>query len=171
MNLPRRGIVAAAALAAAGCATPPARAPSDLAGRLALRIDGDAARSFAAEFDLRGDARQGELRLLGALGTTLGQVSWQPGRAELVTAEGSRAFDSLDALAEALFGEALPLAALVDWLRGRPWPGAPNVAHAQGFDQLGWRIDLARYAADGVLEARRERAPGLLVRVRLERPA
>ena len=35
-----------------------------------------------------------------------------------------------------LFGEPLPLVALIDWLRGRPWAGAPNVKRDDGFDQL-----------------------------------
>jgi outer membrane lipoprotein LolB len=58
---------------------------------------------------------------------------------------------------------------LIEWLRGRAWPEAPSQARAGGFDQLGWTIDLARYATDGVLLARREQAPAVSVRVRLDR--
>jgi outer membrane lipoprotein LolB len=166
----RRAWLAIVVLAMAGCATRPPAAPSDLAGRLALRVEGpDAARSFSADFDLRGDAARGSLRLSGPLGTTIGEARWQPGSAELQTGEGTRRFETLDGLAEALFGEALPLAAFVDWLRGRAWPGAPSAGRADGFEQLGWTIDLARYALDGLLLARREQAPAVSVRVRLER--
>jgi outer membrane lipoprotein LolB len=166
----RRAGLAALALVVAGCASVPPRSPADLAGRLALRVDGaDAARSFSADFDLRGDAGRGSLRLTGPLGTTLGEARWQPGGAELQTGEGTRRFETLDGLAESLLGEALPLAALIEWLRGRAWPGAASQARADGFDQLGWTIDLARYATDGVLLARREQAPAVSVRVKLDR--
>ena len=83
-----------------------------------------------AEFELRGDARAGELQLTTPLGSTAGQARWRPGSAELITAEGTRHFADLDALAQDLFGETLPLTALIDWLRGRPWPGAPSAATA-----------------------------------------
>jgi outer membrane lipoprotein LolB len=163
--------VASAALS--GCATlRPQEVPPDLAGRLALRVDASPstpARSFSADFDLRGNAEAGRLRLTGPLGATLAEVSWQPGRAELSDNQGIRAFDTLDAMAHELFGEALPLAALTDWLRGRPWPGAPSVKRDDGFDQLGWRVGLAGFG-DGLVVASRERAPAVNVRVRLERP-
>lgn len=166
----RRAGLAAVVLAMAGCATVPPRGPADLAGRLALRVEGtDGARSFSADFDLHGDAERGSLRLTGPLGATLGEARWQPGSAELQTSEATRRFDTLDGLAHALLGEALPLAALIEWLRGRAWSGAPSAARADGFDQLGWSVDLARYVADGVLLAQRQQAPAVSVRVRLER--
>jgi outer membrane lipoprotein LolB len=155
----------------AACATPP-RPPAELAGRLAVRVEafeGAPARSLATQFELRGDALVGELRLTTPLGTTAAQARWRPGSAELTTPEATRGFADLDALAEALLGEALPLAALIDWLRGRPWPGAPSAASAAGFEQLGWRIDLSRIAEGWVLAAR-ERAPAVSVRARLEQP-
>ena len=161
-------------LLAGGCATTPEpRAPSDLSGRLALRVDApEAARSFSADFDLRGDAARGNLRLTGPLGAMLAQARWQPGAAELTTSDNAvRVFDDLDQLAQALLGESLPMAALIDWLRGRPWSGAASVAAGDGFDQLGWTIDLARYA-EGVLSATRAAQRGqaaVIVRVRLDR--
>jgi outer membrane lipoprotein LolB len=154
---------------AAGCATtPPPRAPTDLSGRMAVRTE-PPSRSFSADFDLQGDAERGQLRLTGPLGATLGEAVWQPGVARLQTGEARQDFDSLDALAQSLFGESLPLAALIEWLRGRPWPGAPSVARAGGFDQLGWAIDLSGYLVDGVVVATRARGPAVSVRVRLER--
>jgi outer membrane lipoprotein LolB len=169
----RRGaLVALAALG--GCATlEPHALPPDLAGRLAVRVDASAqtpSRSFSADFDLRGNTDRGTLRLTGPLGATLAEVRWQPGRAELADAQGTRTYDTLEAIAQDLFGEPLPLAALIDWLRGRPWPGAPNVKRDDGFEQLGWRIGLGSFA-DGLLQATRERAPGVSVRARLEKPA
>lgn len=154
-----------------GCATTPRAAP-DLAGRLAVRIEafeGAPARSLSTQFELRGDAQVGELQLTTPLGSTAAQARWRPGAAELITADGTRNFADLDALASELLGEALPLAALIEWLRGRPWAGAPSAAGGAGFEQLGWRIDLSRFAQGWVL-AGRERAPALSVRARLERP-
>ena len=171
----RRSLCAAAALSLlGGCAglAPPAPAP-ELAGRLAVNVDASSlapARSFSADFELRGDAERGLLRLTGPLGATLAEVRWQPGVAELSDGQGTRRFDTLDAMAQALFGEPLPLAALLDWLRGRPWAGAPATVRDDGFEQLGWRVGLARFA-DGSLQATRDRAPAVTVRARLERPA
>ena len=155
----------------AACATPP-QAGADLSGRLALRVaahDGAPAQSLTTQFELRGNAVAGELRLTTPLGSTAAEARWQPGRAELSSAEGTRSFAGLDALAQELVGQSLPLAALIDWLRGRPWPGAPSVARNDGFEQLGWRIDVSRFAEGWVLAAR-ELAPALSVRARLDRP-
>ena len=170
----RRGLLSATAFALSGCASlGPPQTPPDLAGRLAVRIDATAqapARSFSAEFDLRGNADRGTLRLTGPLGATLAEVRWQPGRAELADAQGMRAYGTLDAMAQDLFGEALPLVALIDWLRGRPWPGEPHVKRDDGFEQLGWRIGLGGFA-EGLLQATRDSAPAVSVRARLEKPA
>lgn len=173
-RLARRSLLAAAAGWLGGCATlaPPAP-PPDLAGRLALRVDATATtplRSFSADFDLRGGPERGQLRLGGPLGATLAEVRWQPGRAELADGQGTRSYDGLDAMAQDLFGEPLPLVALLDWLRGRPWPGAPSQRLADGFEQLGWRIGLGDFGA-GLLVAQRDRAPAVMLRARLERPA
>ncbi len=151
------------------CATTP-RPPPELSGRLAVRVEAQAAvaaRSFTSQFELRGDARAGSLQLTTPIGSTAAEAHWQPGRAELVTPDGRREFDSLDALAEQMLGEPLPLAALIEWLRGRPWNGAPSQVEAGGFEQLGWRIDLSRWQEGWVLAAR-ERAPAVSVRARLE---
>ena len=173
----RRGLQALAGvltLALAACASlvPPAAAPVDLlAGRLSLRVDGQPDRSLSAGFELSGDSRQGELLLSGPLGTTAARARWAGEEAVLASGGSETAYPSLDALAAAALGEAIPMAALFDWLRGRTWPGAPATARDDGqpgFDQLGWRISLLQWA-DGWLEARRTAAPVVTVRVRLER--
>ena len=163
-----------AALALAGCATVPPAQPGTISGRLALQVDASqdrAAQSLSAGFDLSGSAERGELRLSTPLGTTLAAASWGPGEARLVTPQGERRFDDLDALSRDALGESLPLRALPDWLRGRPWAGAEQPAQplqpGPGFVQLGWTIDLARFEA-GQLLAWRAGPPGVRLRVQLD---
>ncbi len=164
------GALALLALLAA-CATTPRPAP-ELLGRLGVRVEahqGRPARNLMTQFELHGDAQTGSLELSTPLGGTTAQIRWRPGMAELVSADNTRAFASLDELAQDLLGEPLPLAALLEWLRGRPWPGAASVARDGGFEQLGWRVDLSRFA-QGWVHADREREPTVSVRARLERP-
>lgn len=159
----------------AACATaPPPRDPTPewQTGRLSLRVDAGptrAAQGFSAAFELRGSGAQGELRLLSPLGSQLAGARWDGRGAILATPEGERRFDTLESLAQAAFGEPLPLAALPSWLAGRPWPAAPFRATAEGFEQLGWRIATGAQA-EGRLEARRESPPAVLLRVRLDLP-
>jgi outer membrane lipoprotein LolB len=175
LNAARRAaLLSGLLLALAGCASAPPRPPSDLTGRLALRVDGpQAERSFSADFDLHGDARAGALRLSGPLGALLAEARWADGTAELTTPQRVERFDSLDAMAQALLGEPLPLAALIEWLRGRPWDGAATSARTAGFEQLGWSVDLSRYAEGWLAASRpaRPTGPAVQVRVRLERGA
>jgi len=91
----------------------------------------------------------------------------------LVTAQGSsRRFASLDALTREVLGESVPVEAWFDWLRGRPWPGAASVPHAagSGFEQLGWQVDLSRFATGGVGASRRAPDPPVTVRILLDGP-
>jgi len=169
-----RAVPLAAALAVAGCVLPPAVAPGALNGRLSVQVDAHAdraAQSISASFELQGSAERGELRLSTTLGTTLAAARWSPGQAWLVTPQGERRFEDLEALSIATFGEPLPLRALPDWLRGRPWPGAVAVVAAPpdkpGFEQLGWAIDLARFDA-GQLLAQRAGPPRVRLRAQLE---
>jgi outer membrane lipoprotein LolB len=162
----------------AGCATvaPPPAAPGEtLTGRIAVQIDayaGAPARALNAAFELQGDAHAGRLDLATPLGTVLAQARWLAGQARLVTPQGTTQFDDLDALTREMLGESLPVAALFDWLRGRPWPGAPSTlatAAGPGFAQLGWDVDLARFD-ESFVAARRIEPPSMTVRVRLDRP-
>ena len=75
----------------------------------------------------------------------------------------------LDALSERMLGESMPLAALIEWLHGRPWPGAPVQRLSDGFEQLGWALDLSR-RTEGFIVAVRARPPAVTLRIRLETP-
>lgn len=145
-----------------------------LSGRLAVQVEavGDApSRSMSAGFELRGRPDRGQLDLSTPLGNVLAQARWSPARVVLATPKGEADYADLDALTRAVLGESLPVAAFFDWLHGRPWEGAPNqpVADGAGFRQLGWDVDLARFG-DALVTARREAAPPVTVRIKLDRP-
>ena len=156
------------------CATPgPGAEAPVFSGRLAVQIAAQPpeapARALSAHFALAGDASAGWLDLSTPLGTSLGSARWSPGAAVL-RAPGApeQRYDGMDGLTRALFGEALPVAALFDWLAGRPWPAAPSTAlPTPGFTQLGWDVDLMRFEA-GTVAARRSAPPALVLRVQLD---
>jgi len=161
-------LLAAAALA--GCATvaPPDASQPRLDGRMALRIDSQPPQSMSATFELVGDGERGRLVLTNPLGLRVAQADWAPGQpALLVTSDGERRFSDLESLAVGALGERVPLAALPDWLRGRPWPQAPSQSASNGFEQLGWAIDLARQA-EGRVALKRAAAPAVDLRVQLD---
>jgi len=140
-------------------------------GRLALRVDTtgeEQPRSVVAAFELQGAPETGRLNLSTPTGQVMAQARWQPGRVVLVTTQGETSYASLDALTRDVLGESLPVAALFDWLQGRPWRGAGHEAAPPGFRQLGWAVDLARFAEDTIV-AVRETAPAVTVRVKLDR--
>jgi outer membrane lipoprotein LolB len=180
VNLAARLAALLVALWLTACAVVPQSSgvlPGDaLSGRLALHIDGAdgvASRSVSATFDLQGSAQSGRLNLSTPLGSVLAQARWSPGSVVLATPQGEKKFSDLDSLTREVLGESLPVAALFDWLRGRPWPGAastPSVAPAEpGFVQLGWVVSLAHFDDDWIA-ARRERAPLVSVRAKMDRP-
>ena len=84
-----RGALAAVIAAAAmlgGCATKPPLAAIDgdrFSGRLALKVEGDAAKSMSAGFELEGGAQRGRLSLTTPLGTQVAQARWAPGEVVL----------------------------------------------------------------------------------------
>jgi outer membrane lipoprotein LolB len=174
----RTAVLVAAALVSACATVPPAgRLRGDsFSGRLALRAEAGAdseSRSMTAAFDLTGRPESGQLDLSTPLGTVLGRARWMPGSVVLDTPQGRSEFGSLDALTREVLGESLPVAAMFDWLKGRPWGGAPSSIRqppaAPGFDQLGWAVNLAEFDA-AVLTAVRQRPPTVTVRVKLDRP-
>jgi outer membrane lipoprotein LolB len=128
---------------------------------------------MSAAFELEGDAGAGRFGLVTPLGNMVAQARWQPGQVVLATPQGETRYADLDALTREMLGESLPVAALFDWLRGRPWPGAASVATKPptetGFEQLGWSVSLARFD-EAWVSARREQAPVVTVRAKLDRP-
>jgi outer membrane lipoprotein LolB len=167
-------------LAAAGCATvaplQPASVGESISGRMALRIDANGtepAHAFSAAFDLRGNASAGVLGLSTPLGSQLAQARWAPGEVVLTTLQGTRRFADLDALTRDALGESVPIEAWFDWLRGRPWADAPSTprppAAGDGFEQLGWSVDLARFADGAVSATRTLPLPVVTVRIQLDR--
>lgn len=173
-TIPRRTWLAAlVATCGAGCASRiPAPATNSLSGRLVLQIGPSGtspARQWSASFELRGSALAGELDLSSPLGILVAQARWTPGQAELEQGGERRRFENLTDLARQLLGEAVPLEALFDWLRGRPWPETSHERTAQGFVQRGWAVDLSGIG-HSTLTARREAAPTITLRARLETP-
>lgn len=150
----RRTLLAGAAVSAAmfliaGCATPTGAGglkgteATQWSGRLSLRVDSEPVQQFAASFDLRGSPGAGELTLTSPIGNILAVLRWVPGEATLHESGKVRRYASIEALAEAATGAALPVAALFGWLAGRDEP-VP-----------GWRADLSQ-VVDGRLTAQRE---------------
>lgn len=141
-----------------------------LAGRISLRVDSQPPHGLSAGFELTGDAATGQLLLQGPLGATAAQARWTAASATLTTADGSTDYADLDALTLAALGERVPLAALFDWLRGRPWPAtaAQPLADGQpGFEQVGWQVRLAHWS-EGRVEIVRLTPPAVTLRVLLE---
>jgi len=147
MDAARRGLLLAAAGLLAGCASvgrPEAEPVWN--GRLALQVRSEPPQSFSAVFQLRGSPAHGLLSLSTPVGSTLAHLEWEPGRAVLRARGEVRDFPSIEALAQEATGTALPLAALFDWLAGRP------------AEVPGWQADLTRLG-EGRLLARREQPP------------
>lgn len=160
--------LAACAVVPIGAADSAAARPTS--GRLVLKVEASPerpAQSLNAAFELSGDAERGELRFSSPLGPQLASARWAPGQAVLTTPDGRSEFATLDQLSQRALGEVLPLAALSDWLAGRPWPGAAHQTTADGFEQLGWTVGLARFA-QGWLDAQRAAPPAVSLRVRLD---
>jgi len=175
----KRAAPFAAPLLLAACASvtpqPPPAGGESFSGRLSLRVAGDTSapvRSTSASFELMGSAQQGSFSLDTPLGTTLAVARWQPGRVTLSTPQGESAHADLAALTREALGEELPVAALFDWLHGRPWAGAdstPTTPPAPvGFSQLGWTVDVARLAQDWLV-AERPGTATVTVRIKLDR--
>lgn len=166
----RRALAALAMACLAGCASlAPPVAGDRLTGRLAVSVEGQAQRSFSSAFELSGSAERGRLVLTSPLGLQVGRAEWSPGRAELDDGRERRSYADLEDLASQALGERVPIAALFDWLRGRPTAGVPSEPQPGGFEQLGWRVDVSG-RDQGRVEARRVAGPVVSVRARLDLP-
>ena len=125
---------------------------------MAIKVLSSPPQAFSADFELDGQGEAGTLALLSPLGTTVAQMQWAPGMAQLRHAGEVRKFESLSALAQQATGTELPIAALFDWLRGTATP-AP-----------GWDADLSQLP-EGRLQAHRsaDSAPAVELKILLER--
>lgn len=179
--LHRRGQLLLPLISAAllwGCASAPKPAESAgerLSGRLSVQVAHNSAgtqQGGSASFELQGRPEAGQLELSTPLGTVAARARWQPGLAVLQQADKETRYADLDALTRELLGEAVPVTALFDWLKGRPWPGAASQPRADGqpgFKQLGWTIDLSRFV-DGLINAQRLEPTEVSLRARLDPP-
>jgi outer membrane lipoprotein LolB len=84
---------------------------------------------------------------------------WTPLEAVLEEAGKTRKFSHIDALIEQSTGAALPVAALFDWLHGKPG------------QQQGWRADLGQLPQGRISAQRSKPLPRADLRIVLDRPA
>jgi len=163
---PQRGrrrvlaLVLSSTLLAAGCATPrmsPVDANAYWSGRMAIQVLKDPPESLSAGFELQGSALAGEMVLLSPIGTTLARLEWTPQGARLAQGQQQVESTSLQKLGARLTGTELPIAALFEWLAGRP-------AEAPG-----WLVDLSAHAQGRISAERREPSPGAVLRIALDR--
>jgi outer membrane lipoprotein LolB len=125
---------------------------------MALQVEDSQSQSFSAGFQLKGDARTGELTLFNPLGGTLAELSWAPRAATLRSSNGpAQEFESVGALVAHATGSALPVAALFDWLRGTNTPVA------------GWQADLSQLERGRLRAQRLHPTPPADLRVVLDR--
>lgn len=142
----------------AACASAPRERPARFwSGRLGLQVQGDKPQDLFAGFELQGSPEQGELSLLSPIGLLLARLSWRPGQALLEQGEQRWQDTSVDALAQRLAHTAVPIAALFDWLEGRPNASA------------GWSVDLSDWSQGRILAQRQTTAPAARLRIVVER--
>lgn len=122
-------------------------------GRLALQIEEESAQSFSALFELEGSEDQGELILLSPLGSTLGKLKWSSEGATLQTGQQQQTSHSLDALLAQVTGEAIPIKAIFDWLRGIETNAA------------GWVADLSTLSQGRITAQRSDPKPKAILRI------
>jgi outer membrane lipoprotein LolB len=111
-------------------------------GRLAVKVTHPEPKAFATQFDLHGNAAQGQLTLSTPLGTTLAKLQWTEDAAFLTTTGAPQRFDSMQALALSATGVDIPVKQLFDWFGG--------VATATP----GWEADLREFGS-GRITAKR----------------
>lgn len=103
-------------------------------------------------------SEQGSLDLSGPMGFGSAHIRYAPDGAHLDTGKQQVAAPSATELAWRVTGLALPIPALVWWVRGLPWPDAEvdNSTHdGQGLlttlEQAGWQLGFDRYQLHGQL--------------------
>ncbi len=155
--LPALLIAAVAGCASASRAPQPEPVTGPWSGRLALQVKDAPGQSFAAAFELKGNAQAGELTLSTPIGSTLAVLNWAPGSAVLQRGGKSQQFGSVEELVAQATGADIPLTALFDWLRGIATPVA------------GWQPDLSQWQQGRLAALRLQPPPEADLRVVFER--
>lgn len=143
-----------------GCAQPTRSPPPDddsWRGRIALQVEGQAAQSFSAMFELHGNPENGGLVLLSPFGNRIAQLDWNDGKAQLQSGQETRTSDSLETLLLDVTGTRIPVAALFSWLNGIQ-ATAP-----------GWQADLSGMPDGRLTALRNHPAPQATLRILLTR--
>lgn len=141
------------------------------AGHLSLKLqafEGKSAEGGSFHFDLQGNTTAGVLDISTPLGTMVASVRWSPENANLLTPDGQQVYASIDALLTQAVGEALPIATIMQWLKGQPDPSLPSTwadastssTAGTRFEQAGWQVDIADLPS-GVLHAIRDPQPSV----------
>lgn len=145
-------------------------------GRMSIKLDayqGQEPEGLSLAFHLQLQGDTGQLSLMTPLGTQMAEIRWDAQQAVLRDSEGEQRYPTLEELSAALLGEALPLAMLPYWLDGQAAPTTPSTPapNAEGFEQLGWHIDLKGQARDLIVARRPPSAEqrGITLRARLLR--
>lgn len=136
----------------------------DLQGQLSIKLgalQGQAAKGLSLGFFFAGNTQTGQLDLMTLMGSQMAKVSWSPDQVWLVNEEGTKRFESLDELSQAVLGETLPLRAMVHWMQGQPDPSLRSQVGTEPstFIQEGWVID-TRDFDQKKLHAQRAPVPG-----------
>ena len=153
----RRALLASCGLVLAGCVSAPRERPTAFwSGRLGLLLQSNPPQSLQAAFELQGNARQGELTLLGPVGTVLAHLSWTPWQATLERGQDRWTHDNVERLTEQLVQTPLPIQALFDWIEGHA------ITHA------GWEPDLSALAQGRIAARRTSPEPQAMLRIVLD---
>lgn len=143
--------------------------PIELQGQMGIKLgawQAEPARGMSFGFFFQGQIERGSLALMTPLGSQVAQIEWTPTTATLHRIGPGGGEDlqrgSIEELAEAALGEALPLQTLVHWMQGHPDPGLPHRPQPEAgtFEQRGWVID-TRERAQGRILATRQGHAGL----------
>ncbi len=126
-------------------------------GRIAVKVQTAPPQAFSANFDIVGDARQGQMELSTPLGTTLALLRWSPQNAVLQTTGAPQTFASIGELMQAAIGVELPVEALFQWL------------HGQDARSVGWSTDLSQFASGRLAAQRSSPQPLVDLKIVLDR--
>ena len=139
----RRTTILTLACLLAGCAAPPRGQHAHFwSGRLGLQVFSEPPQSYHAAFELQGSAQAGELTLLSPLGAVMARLQWDTRQATLERNNERWQQPSVDMLTQQLIPASVPMAALFDWLEGKP----TITPH--------WTVNLSGHA-DGRIQAQR----------------